>query len=730
MNAGEKVGSYELIECILFKTMHQGEVWLAKKEDAAGLVEWFALKLIPISTLALDEKQLELLKAEARLWHSASKGNHENIARYVETIEYDSQNNTKYLVVVSEYAADGSLQILMEDRKNKNVSFTSQEIKSILGGVLAGLVHVHSKKIFHRDLKPANIVFSGETPKIIDFGISRMFNPEHSQVAAGTPYYMAPEAFDGERDVTVDIWSVGVMFYYLVVGRLPFAPRIGNYENIRRAVNREDYEPLPENIPAEYKAVVDRSLDKVPSKRFRSAAEMREAIQALPSLPTDPPELQTTEQNPHESVITVEANVRTKEAKTPQPSPVIADKASRRSEETPLLQPGQVVAAAPDSSGEDKEADTPRPSLTTQWLTSKPLLIGAAAAAALIIVLLITRPWSNDGVIPLVTQSTPASGSAPKVLVLATSWKDLPVLSENIQKMAKEIEAESNGEVQIIVKQANEAMDRNNNKIEPLKLFDAVANDEVQMAHTAAYYHKEKIPAAVFFSAIPFGMNKDQMNAWLEYQGGMDLWRDLYSEYKVIPFACGSSGQQWGGWFNNEIRDIDDFKNLRMRIAGLGGDVVKKLGVTVVPLGGPQISTAKTNGEITAAEWIGPYPDWELGLYKHWQIYYKDGWQEPNALFEFIINKKTYDALSPQLKAKIEAKTREYNGTISTAFFTKNKEYEAKMRENNIRIIDRFPASVISALRLKTAEVLKECADKNDKCRVIGQSYENYRKIK
>lgn len=733
MLKGEMVGNYELTESVLFKTMHQGEVWVAKKEDAAGLVELFALKFIPISKLALDDKQLQELKAEARLWHKASKGHHENIVEYVETIEYETQDDEKYLVVVSEYAHDGSLQLRIEDRKNKNAQFTSQEIKSILGGILSGLEHVHSKEIFHRDLKPANVVFDGETPKIIDFGISRLFNPEHSQVAAGTPYYMAPEAFDGERDVTVDIWSVGVMFYYMVVGRLPFAPKSGVYEIIRRAVNREDYDPLPENIPAEYKEVIDKSLDKVPTKRFRSAAEMREAIEKLPSLPTDPPELKTDEGEI--SVITVESKAKQEEAvATPQLN------AGEETSAPPLDSEETVEAQAPEESvqGEAEgahevqreETGISQPPFTWRRLTSNPLLLIGALGAA---VLLIGAIWYADKNYPTGTEGNQtqngsagtASGERPIKIKLATSWKDLPILSDSISKMAKEIQDASNGEVEIQVLQAGEATDRTNNKIDPLKLFAAVSRGDVQMAHTASYYHAD-IPGAVFFSAVPFGMNAEQMKYWLTRKdgtNGMGLWKDLYGEKGVVPFACGNTGQQYGGWFDKQINEIADFEGIKMRIPGLGGKVLALQGVRPIELPAGQILDAANRGDIDAAEWIGPYHDYILRLYSVFNHYYETGWQEPNTMFELIINKEIYDKFSPQLKEIIASKTREYNDSILTEFNGKNAEYRGKLqREKSVKIL-RFSRAITSKLRSDTQIVLEEHIRDDEKSRRIYESY-------
>ena len=713
MKADDKIGSYQLLECVLFKTMYQGEVWLAKKEDAAGLVEMYALKFIPTSILGLGEKELQELKDEARLWHSASKGNHENIVRYVETIEYETPDDDKYFVVVSEYATGGSLQQLIEDRKNKNAPFTSQEIKSILGGVLSGLEHVHSKQIFHRDLKPANIVFNGETPKIIDFGISRLYNPNHSQVARGTPYFMAPEAFDGERDVAVDTWSVGVMFYYMVVGKLPFAPASGDWGIIRRAVNREDYTRFPENIPVEYQTFIDKALDKVPAKRFESAAEMRAAIESLPALPTDPHELKTTERDlskiPVESVLNVDPSGISQLTLTEK-----AQKEENRIEEPELPELSETTDRV-------NEVDEPKPiRISTERLMQQQpvVLMGAAAVVILLIAGIAYAVWKLGQ-----PPHEPVVVVKPTIKIkLATSWKNLPILSESVAKMAKEIQDASKGEVEIQILQAGEAKDKADGPIEPLKLFDAVARGDIQMAHTAPYYH-EHIPGAVFFSSVPFGMDAGEMKYWLNHKDGIKLWRELYGERGVVPFACGNTGQQYGGWFSEPINYIEDFQGLRMRIPGLGGKVLALLGAEPKKLAASEIIAAKRRDEIDAAEWIGPYHDHALELYNVFRYYYEQGWQEPNTMFELIINKAVYDQFSDQLKTIIATKTQEYNDSILVEFDGKNAEYRRILeREKGVRI-RRFSALIIDNLRQATKTVLDEHVKDNDKSKVIYESY-------
>ena len=210
---------------------------------------------------------IETIKHEADLWVRAS--GHPNVLPIIEANIYD-----EYIIIASEYAPDGSLEAYL---KKYGKAPTIESAVEIISGILAGLEHLHSRSIIHRDLKPANILFQGDTPRLADFGISRVLkSTSQSSNIMGTPSYMAPEAFDGKRNEQTDIWSVGVIFYQLLAGRLPFQQE--DITSLLGAILTRNPEPLPVIVPTHLQNIITRSLAKDTSIRYKSAAEMRKAL--------------------------------------------------------------------------------------------------------------------------------------------------------------------------------------------------------------------------------------------------------------------------------------------------------------------------------------------------------------------------------------------------------------------------------------------------------------------
>src|SRR5690606_13792507 len=193
------------------------------------------------------------------------------------------------------------------------------------------------------------------------------------------------------------------------------------------------------------------------------------------------------------------------------------------------------------------------------------------------------------------------------------------------------------------------------------EIFDAVSEGTAEMGHGAAYYWKGKSEAAQFFAAVPFGLTAQEMNAWLYYGGGMDLWREVYAPFDLVPAAAGNTGVQMGGWFNREINSLADLKGLKMRIPGLGGEVLHRLGGTPVSLPGGEIFTALQSGSIDATEWVGPYNDLAFGLHKAAKYYYYPGWHEPGSLIELMINKPAFERLPADLQAIVRVAAQAVN---------------------------------------------------------------------
>jgi serine/threonine protein kinase len=239
-----------------------GVVWLAEKRTPLATTK-VALK-IPHD----DELDLEEIKQEAAVWARAS--GHPNIIPIIEANIYDD-----HIVIASEYASDGSLQEWLK-RHNGAAPSMDAAIRVMLG-ILDGLEHLHTQQIIHRDLKPANLLMQGQTPRIADFGISRVLKTTSQSITiAGTTAYMAPEAFDGKRNEQTDLWAAGVIFYQMIAGRLPFPQK--DITSLMGAIMTRPHDPMPLSVSNHLQAVIARSLDKNPALRFKSAAEMRAAL--------------------------------------------------------------------------------------------------------------------------------------------------------------------------------------------------------------------------------------------------------------------------------------------------------------------------------------------------------------------------------------------------------------------------------------------------------------------
>lgn len=310
---------------------------------------------------------------------------------------------------------------------------------------------------------------------------------------------------------------------------------------------------------------------------------------------------------------------------------------------------------------------------------------------------------------------------------LATTWEsNLPILSDMINRMAEEITKESKGMLDIEVFSSGRTKDSDGQTIKGQYLFKAISEGKIQMLHSAPYYWMDTIPEAVFFGAIPFGMDHEEMDAWMDKNAeGYALWKKVYSKYNLIPYSCGHTGPQMGGWFKKEIKTISDFNGIKMRIAGLGGAVLAKFGVRPTRQAQPDIFPALNNGDIDAAEWIGPYHDHELGLDSKGMYYYSPGWQEPNTMFEMVINKSAFDELPSHLQTLLEIKISQYNIRIYEEFMKQNSLWAEKMKRENVPFRE-FSKDIIESLRHATDTVLDEYINQPGMNKEIYLSYQNF----
>ncbi len=317
-----------------------------------------------------------------------------------------------------------------------------------------------------------------------------------------------------------------------------------------------------------------------------------------------------------------------------------------------------------------------------------------------------------------VVQAKPAKSYQWK---LVTTWpKNFPGLGEGPERFAKEVERMSDGRLTVKVYGAGEL-------VPALEVFDAVSQGTAEAGHGAAYYWKGKVPAAQFFSTVPFGLNAQELNSWVTYGGGLELWKELYEPFGVIPALGGNTGVQMGGWFNKEINSIDDLKGLKMRIPGLGGEVLERAGGTPVQLPGGEIFTALQTGTIDATEWVGPYNDLAFGLHKAAKFYYYPGWHEPGTALEFTFNKKAFEELPKDLQAIVEVAARMVNQDMLDEYTARNNAALEELVGKHGVQVRRYPDDVLQALRTIADSTIKEIAEKDASVKKVYDSFEKFR---
>ncbi len=304
---------------------------------------------------------------------------------------------------------------------------------------------------------------------------------------------------------------------------------------------------------------------------------------------------------------------------------------------------------------------------------------------------------------------------------MVTTWPpNFPVLGEACQLFADWVDQMSLGQMKIKVYGAGEL-------IPGLEVFDAVSSGAAEMGNGAAYYWAGKSPATQFFAAVPFGMNAQQMNAWIYSGGGLALWQELYKKFGLIAFPAGNTTMQMGGWFNKEINTIDDFKGLKMRIPGLGGKVLTKAGGTAVLSSGNEIYTNLERGVIDATEWIGPYHDYVMGFHKIAKYYYSPGWHEPGSVLENMFNLKEFEALPAHLKVILETASARMNLWVISEFEAKNNEYLNKIKAEQGVELRKFSPEILQILKKYTDEVLHEMAATDAFTKKVYDSFNTFR---
>jgi len=303
---------------------------------------------------------------------------------------------------------------------------------------------------------------------------------------------------------------------------------------------------------------------------------------------------------------------------------------------------------------------------------------------------------------------------------MVTTWpKDFPGLGTTAQEFANMVESMSGGRLQIRVYGAGEI-------VPAMGVFDAVSDGSAEMGHGGSYYWRGKAPAAQFFTTIPFGMNAQEMNAWLHHGGGLELWREVYAPFNIIPFPGGNTGIQMAGWFNKEINNIEDLRGLKMRIPGLAGDVFNRAGGSSVNIPGGELYTSLQTGVIDAAEWVGPSNDQAFGFDQIARYYYYPGWQEPGSTLELLVNKPAFEALPADLQAIVTHAARAANQDMLDQYTARNPRALNDMVAKEGTELRRLPDDVIQRLYDISRELFEQQAEEDPLFRKVWDSYRTF----
>ena len=304
---------------------------------------------------------------------------------------------------------------------------------------------------------------------------------------------------------------------------------------------------------------------------------------------------------------------------------------------------------------------------------------------------------------------------------LVTSWpKNYPGLGMAPERIADLVEEMSNGQMQITVYGAGE-------QVPAFGVFDAVSSGSHQMGHSGGYFWKGKVPAAQFFTSVPFGLTADEINAWVNRGGGLELWREIYEPFNIYPIPAGNTGTQMFGWFNKEINSLEDVKGLKMRIPGIGGEVLKEAGGIPVTLPGGELFTALQTGVIDATEWVGPYNDLTFGFHQAAKYYYYPGWHEPGPMLELLINMDAWNSLPKHLQVIIETATKAVNQDTLDEYLARNNQALTELVEVHGVELRKLPDDVIEEFRAISNEILSDLAEEDE---VIGKVYDSYIEFK
>ena len=305
--------------------------------------------------------------------------------------------------------------------------------------------------------------------------------------------------------------------------------------------------------------------------------------------------------------------------------------------------------------------------------------------------------------------------------MVATWGRDFPGLGTGAQRFAQRISDMSDGRIQVTYYAANE-------RVKAFDSFDEVASGNSQMYHAADYYWVKKHPAFGYFTSVPFGFTYTEINAWIRFGGGQELWDELTDQFGTKSFMAGNTGVQMGGWFNKKIRSPNDFKGLKMRIPGLGGQVIGKLGGSPISLPGGQIYENLVSGAIDATEWVGPWNDEAMKFQEAAKYYYYPGMHEPGSMLACGCNKSWFTSLSKSDQMIIECAAATENDVMMAEYNAKNGAALDRLINDHGVKLEQFSDKVYDGFAKGAEEVFAEVQAHSDLAARVHASFLKGRK--
>jgi len=313
----------------------------------------------------------------------------------------------------------------------------------------------------------------------------------------------------------------------------------------------------------------------------------------------------------------------------------------------------------------------------------------------------------------------PAIAQGLRQLKMVTDWPaGSPGLQSSAERLGQRISAASDGRISIHVFPAGAF-------VRPFETFDAVGAGVADIYHSTEYYWESKSPAFNFFAAVPFGFTANELFAWVQYGGGQELWDALSGQFNIKPLLCLNTGTQMGGWCTSEVPSLEAFRGLRYRMPGLGGEVLRRLGASVINVPGGEIVQSLKSGAIDGSEWVGPWLDMAMGLQKVAGYYYSPGFHEPGTGSAVGINKGVWESFDASTRRLIEdATAAEYTRSLAEFNFN-NALWLRRLRDEGTVKILKFNDSVLKELYRISKDVIAEASSGDDVSKRIYASYQH-----